>query len=102
VGGEERGEDWEVLWCDEDGDGEATEGELMCQVQEWEHVALGWVRKHQDVCCHAGGGRHGASLPAGGVNSLWNRWKGQNVILGNDLCRKSDFIFSNKEKVGNN
>lgn len=56
-GGEERREGGEVLWGDQDGDGQATEAELVGQVQEWQHVPLGWVRKHQDV--YAGGGRHG-------------------------------------------
>lgn len=40
-------EDREVFGGDEDGDGEAAEGEVVGQVEKWEDVALGWVGEDQ-------------------------------------------------------
>lgn len=55
--GEEGLEDGEVLWGDEDGDGEAPAGEDVGEVEEGDHVALCRVREDEDVC--VAGDRHG-------------------------------------------
>lgn len=63
---EERSEEREVFRGDYDGDGHATETELVCEVEKSEHVAMGWVWEHQDVGVGfaAGVGGHGGRLMA--------------------------------------
>lgn len=43
VGGEKRFKERKVAWSDENGDGDAMDGELVGKVEERNHVALCWV-----------------------------------------------------------
>lgn len=67
-----------VFWGDQDGNGEATGGELMGQIEERYHVALSWVREDEDMRGVAGvGDCHG-----GFISEIFKRIFSAKMVIG--------------------